>query len=184
MTEDVNLILSENSKNLCTSILMLLNFQNRIESVGEQLNSVVQNLYEYGYDNNGNQLTTERTPYIGGVLQTPIAVATNSYDDFNQLTQSITGSVTSVYGYNGEGMRTVKTVDAATTRYLYEYSNVILETDGSGNETARNVYGTNLLIREVGSDSYYYFYNGHADVTALMDTSTDAIHANGDKKCR
>ncbi len=55
---------------------------------------------------------------------------------------------------------------------------MILETDGSGDETARNVYGTNLLVREVDSDSYYYFYNGHADVTALMDTATDTIDAS------
>jgi len=32
-------------------------------------------------------------------------------------------------------------------------------------------------MREVGEDSYYYFYNGHADVTALMDTLTGNISA-------
>jgi hypothetical protein len=33
---------------------------------------------------------------------------------------------------------------------------------------ARNIYDINLLIREVGTESYYYMYNGHADVTALI----------------
>ncbi|MEL7568767.1 MAG: hypothetical protein AAGU27_28410 [Dehalobacterium sp.] len=47
---------------------------------------------------------------------------------------------------------------------------VILEVDGEGNEKARNVYGTNLLQRTDDGDSYYYMYNGHGDVTALIGT--------------
>jgi len=37
--------------------------------------------------------------------------------------------------------------------------------------TGRNVYGQNLLIRTVGIDTFYYMYNGHADVTALLTPS-------------
>jgi len=34
--------------------------------------------------------------------------------------------------------------------------------------TAWNVQGLNLLAREAGSDTLYYMYNGHADVTSLV----------------
>ena len=43
--------------------------------------------------------------------------------------------------------------------------------DGGGGQTARNVYGLNLLKRQAGSDSFTYMYNGHGDVTALLDQS-------------
>ena len=73
--------------------------------------------------------------------------------------------------YNGDGRRVIKTVNGASTYYLYEYDKVILETSVFGDTTGRNVYGLNLLIRTVGVDTFYYMYNGHADVTALLTPS-------------
>lgn len=35
----------------------------------------------------------------------------------------------------------------------------------------RNVYGLNLISRKTGGQRYTYLYNGHADVTALLDDS-------------
>ena len=63
------------------------------------------------------------------------------------------------------------------TRYLYEYDKVVLELDDNGDEIAHNIYGTNLLMRSVDGDSYYYMYNGHADVTAIIKTETGSIDA-------
>lgn len=63
------------------------------------------------------------------------------------------------------------------TRYLYENLNVILETDERGNERGRNLYGLNLLMRDVDSESCCYMYNGHADVTALINTPTGEVSA-------
>ncbi len=54
------------------------------------------------------------------------------------------------------------------TDYLYEGDQIILEVDEEGNQRARNVYGTNLILRTVEGENYYYLYNGHADVTALI----------------
>ena len=124
------------------------NSQNRLISIEEKLNDVVQNVYDYAYDNNGNELTKTRTPYENGVPQTPVIDVTNSYDAFNQLIQSVNDTTTSTYEYNGEGLRVSKTVDSDVTLYLYQYSLVILETDEYGDETAHNVYGVNLLVRE------------------------------------
>jgi RHS repeat-associated protein len=75
--------------------------------------------------------------------------------------------------YNGDGRRVIKTVNGSSTYYLYEYDKVILETNVYGDVTGRNVYGLNLLIRTVGIDTFYYMYNGHADVTALLTPSGD-----------
>jgi RHS repeat-associated protein len=62
-----------------------------------------------------------------------------------------------------------------STKYLYEGDKVVLETDGNNNETAYQVYGTNLLYRsvagneEMSGQEYYYLYNAHGDVTSLVD---------------
>ena len=67
-----------------------------------------------------------------------------------------------------DGLRVGKSVNASLTRYLYEYDKVILELNALGNQTGRNVYGLNLISRTFGEDTFFYFYNGHADVTALL----------------
>ncbi len=61
------------------------------------------------------------------------------------------------------------------TLYLYEASRIVLEQDGQGNQTAWNVYGTNLIMRKAGADALTYMYNGHADVTALLDSNGNLV---------
>ncbi len=63
------------------------------------------------------------------------------------------------------------------TKYLYEYDKVVLELDDRGRQTARNVYGNNLISRKVETETLYYMYNGHADVTALID-NTGTVQAS------
>ena len=141
----------------------------------------------YTYDNNGNMIsrTESSTQPVNrgetlsldmaksGGENTPTgrSVAFYEYDTYNQLTKAEAGGTTATYAYNGDGQRVAKTIKGETTRYLYEYDKVVLETDGSGGQKARNVYGTNLISRTDGGESYFYLYNGHADVTALIDTS-------------
>jgi hypothetical protein len=72
-------------------------------------------------------------------------------------------------GINGEGLRVAKQVNGVTTKYLYNGDKLVLELDGSNYQTARNVLGTSLISRTVGGTTLYYMYNGHADVTALVD---------------
>ena len=61
-----------------------------------------------------------------------------------------------------------------TTWYCYEYSRVIKEQDNEGG-TAYNVYGTNLIIRELDGEKVYYIYNGHGDVTGLLSSNGTVI---------
>jgi YD repeat-containing protein len=93
----------------------------------------------------------------------------------NQLIKATERNTVSIYEYNAEGYRVEKTVDGVLTRYLYEKDKVTLEVDVSGNQTARNIYGVNLISRTVSSLTLYYMYNGHADVTTLISSSGDVI---------
>jgi RHS repeat-associated protein len=144
------------------------NNQNHLTKITTKVNNILSQIIDYIYDYNGNQLTVTKTPYVGGVAGTPVIV-TNNYDEFNQLIKTAGTGTTVENTYNGEGLRVGKKVDGTATLYMYEYDKVVLETDASGNIEAKNVYGTNLLSRTVGTDTFYYMYNGHGDVTALID---------------
>ena len=135
----------------------------------------------YRFDSNGNTVskTTETvkpvaTSTSGGFSLEKSGQSTTSnvtyykFDVWNQLIKTTAGKKTATYSYNGEGYRVTKTENERTTNYLYEADKVVLETDVEGNETARNIYGTNLLTRTAQNDTMNYMYNGHGDVTALI----------------
>ncbi|WP_049756829.1 RHS repeat protein [Ruminiclostridium cellulolyticum] len=135
----------------------------------------------YRYDNNGNTVskTTETVKPVAtstsgdfSLEKSGQSTASNvtyyKFDVWNQLIKTTAGKKTATYSYNGEGYRVSKTENERTTNYLYEVDKVVLETDVEGNETARNIYGTNLLTRTAQNDTMNYMYNGHGDVTALI----------------
>jgi RHS repeat-associated protein len=138
----------------------------------------------YAYDNNGNMVnksTETKKPvnqtasgsfklYKAGTA-TESAITFYRYDVWNQLTEAISGDKKEKYKYNGVGYRVAKNDNGQITNYLYEYDKVVLETDNAGSQLARNVYGTNLISRTSGNETLYYMYNGHADVTALIDNA-------------
>ncbi|MDR0569952.1 MAG: InlB B-repeat-containing protein [Clostridiales Family XIII bacterium] len=125
----------------------------------------------YAYDKNGNT-TRQRT---GG------GAADFAYDQWNQLASASdpagvgTGAAYgATYSYDAEGLRIRKSVTQGgateVTGYFHEYSHVVLETDGEGAETGRSIYGDDVLMaRKAGGATLYYLYNGHGDVTALVD---------------
>lgn len=155
---------------------------------------------EYSYDANGN-LTSEKITSLTEAEQLPEAVSGDviyimslpsvevasgstvdvfyTYDAFNRLTGYSKGDTAAFYRYDAEDYRTGKTVitdDYVTdTLYFYEGSRVLLETDISGEVTAHNIYGTNLISRTVQGQGYYYLYNAHGDVVMLIDTLIGAI---------
>ena len=135
----------------------------------------------YRFDNNGNIVskTAETvkpvaTSVSGGFSLEKSGQSTTSnvtnykFDVWNQLVKTTVGKKTATYSYNAEGYRVSKTENERTTNYLYEADKVVLETDVEGNETARNIYGLNLLTRTAQNDTMNYMYNGHGDVTALV----------------
>lgn len=77
----------------------------------------------FAYDIHGNRITT--TPSAG----TP---RTHVYDQANRLT-SVAGPSSPTYSYNGDGLRTSKTVGAATTNFTYDITAALpmLVSDGT-----------------------------------------------------
>ncbi|MEL4106283.1 RHS repeat-associated core domain-containing protein [Oscillospiraceae bacterium WX1] len=104
----------------------------------------------------------------------------NTYDVFNQLVTTKDQDSESAFTYNGDGLRVGKTVTkdntTTTTKFVYEYDKVVLELDGSGNQTAYNVYGGDMLIsRTAGTTTLYYLYNGHGDVVNIADSTGSIV---------
>jgi hypothetical protein len=81
------------------------------------------------------------------------------------------------YTYNFEGLRESKTSGGETIGYVYENGYIILETDGSGYVTAKNVWGVRLLLRDTEDGRYSYRFNGHGDITALTDEFGDVLES-------
>lgn len=118
------------------------------------------------YDQNGNLLQDGKYSY--------------TYNALNQLTQIAGADYNASYGYNGDGLRTSVTDSVyGEIRFLWDGENIVLETDGSGQLRGRNVYGLDRISRIQGpaspsysgasGDAAYYLYNGHGDVTGLMN---------------
>jgi YD repeat-containing protein len=177
-----------------TTTLYEYNEQNRMISTTTQVNNE-RDVTKYSYDGNGN-LTSKTmeivkkidpvnppTPHFGmfipgqaegGVTEYANEIVSGisyySYDGLNRMIKALPiGASAAEYRYNGEGLRVEKISDGKTTRYMYEYDKVALELDEKGTEIARNTHGLNPISRTVDGTTVYYLYNGHADVTALID---------------
>ena len=163
------------------------NEQERLMNTVQTAENTTKTVFYY-YDNNGNLYGQNEEiikPDTGEMSETAITLlgvdadsesgAVYEYNVFNQLVKTYQGSNTITNVYNGEGLRVSKTVNGNTCNYLYEYDKIVLETDESGNQTARNVYGTSLISRKVGTETYTYHYNGHGDVTALTDQNGTSV---------
>ncbi|MEW6184096.1 MAG: RHS repeat-associated core domain-containing protein, partial [Bacillota bacterium] len=151
----------------------------------------------FGYDNNGNQIEKSKLIYRDGSL----VVSENSsyrFDDWNQLREAVTPDGRRArYEYNGNGLRTSKDVDGEITNFTYDGGDLILETDGGGKLKAKNFYGLDLISRQTfmstgfapstsnverrtsneisADDIYYYLFNGHGDVTQLLDERGEIV---------
>jgi len=72
--------------------------------------------------------------------------------------------------------RISRDVNSEVTRYVYDRGNIVLETDGGYRIRATNVRDSRQLIyRETGDNTYFYQFNGHGDVTKLLDLSGSTI---------
>ncbi|MDF2866438.1 MAG: repeat-containing protein, partial [Clostridia bacterium] len=99
---------------------------------------------------------------------------TNTYNPRNELIQVNDGQV-SEYKYNAEGKRVQKITDT-TTNFVYDGDNILLELDDQNNQVATNTYGLSLIKRTTDKEGYY-LYNGHGDVTKIVDNTNNILNS-------
>ena len=133
---------------------------------------VLNIITEYEYDSQGNLIEktiTEENNHLESQTES------YRYNTNNQLIESINNKgERTTYSYSPTGLRDSKTTNGNTIGYFYDRGNVIIETD-NGRLMARNLRGHQLISREEGNTKAYYLFNGHGDVTKLIDESEEII---------
>ncbi len=107
---------------------------------------------------------------------------TFTYDYEDRLIQSNIDGALAEYRYDGIGNRLEKTDEETTTRYVLDtngsLSNVLAETDDSGDITAYYVYGLGLLSKILpDGTTYYYHYDSRGSAVALTDADENITDA-------
>jgi len=161
---------------------------------------------QYLYDANGNQLGeySSHTRPNGGELRRSVKASVygdnqasapdvlidrtiNTFDGFNRLkeAETICGGVRTLVGYiyNGDDLRTQKTVRKSdngytpqTTSFIYDRQHVILETDANGNASTSYVRGINYIAQRISGEYAYYLYNGHGDVVQTISVQGEVYN--------
>nr|WP_279279298.1 RHS repeat-associated core domain-containing protein [Sporotomaculum syntrophicum] len=133
---------------------------------GEQLS--------YQYDSRGNR--TVASPNDSGL--NGFIPGDFSYNNWGQLAAFTTGCQTNNYYYDPEGLRTKKVTPSGTTRYHYDNTGkVIIESNAGDSVTAQMIWGNQALARKVNGSYYYYLYNGHGDVTRVIDQNGNIVNS-------
>jgi RHS repeat-associated protein len=121
----------------------------------------------YSYDQNGN-LTGKSKSGINTLY---------SYSPENRLLEMDDGLTQMQYTYDPDGLR-VRSVKNGTLTVanlldkVLPYAQVIQQTDGSGTELARYVYGAGLLsMKRPETGMRYYAADGHGSIRDLTDSS-------------
>ena len=92
------------------------------------------------------------------------------------------------YTYNGQGLRSGKTVNGTTQKHIWDGQNIVLELRGS-TVVSKYIRGINLIYSQLegNTEKVYYLYNGHGDVVQLTNgseavTKSYAYDAFGNEK--
>ncbi|HEX9061530.1 MAG TPA: RHS repeat-associated core domain-containing protein, partial [Clostridia bacterium] len=141
----------------------------------------VEQITQYGYDDNGNQIYKGvETLQAGTGNQESVAgytpgdsgsgsdVTIYDFDLFNQLLKVTQGATVVGYKYNGDGLRASKTIGTDTVSHVWDGDQIVVELK-NGTVSGRFIRGINLIYSDMGGNVRYYFYNGHGDVTRLAD---------------
>ena len=147
---------------------------NEVKTIGQSAE-----IKDYFYDNNGNLTrtlssgtapTSSATAVLSLDAGTSDGLSTYSYDGWNRQTKAVIDSVISTYAYNADGLRISKTVDGELTGFILEGGYVVAETNATS-IVNKYVYGNGLIYQTTGSTKTFYNFNGHGDVTQLVNTS-------------
>jgi RHS repeat-associated protein len=123
----------------------------------------------FTFDVNGNMTS-----------KTENGTATSYAYDFNDRLTGVGGSTQ--YFYNGNGIRLRKVESSTVTGYVVDINNdlsqVLSETDSSGNITSYYVYGLGLAYKVMPSGNhYYYHYDAIGSTIAMTDDAKSIVNA-------
>ena len=163
--DDANNITSKTQSD-GTVIAYTYNAKNQLTRTVSQKNLEILSETTYTYDANGNQITNT----------TGEEVLTNIYNEKNELEKvKKNGKEIASYRYDETGKRIEKNTNE-TTKYIYDGTRVILELGNENEEKSVNTYGLELVSRKQNENNYYYLYNGHGDVTSLLDENNTKVN--------
>jgi RHS repeat-associated protein len=115
----------------------------------------------YTYDANGNELSAGSRTF--------------TYDLANRLVSTTSGSTTTTYHYDGDGIRLDATTGGQKTAYLWDASGplpeLVLERDGSGGFLRRYVYGAGRISMTTPGGSFYYHRDPVGSVTNVTSST-------------
>ncbi len=116
------------------------------------------------------------TPITYDEIGNPLTIGSKSLTWTGRQLQSITDGDTEIaYTYNGDGLRTSKTINGETTNYYYNGS--ILAGQKSGDDTLVFMYDNNSdIFGFIYNDTeYYYIKNAQNDVIAIADADGNVL---------
>jgi RHS repeat-associated protein len=125
----------------------------------------------YTYDQNGNEKTAGSRTF--------------SYDLANRPISTISGSTTTTYTYNGDGLRLQASTGSQAskkTNYLWDVNaatgvtddqpaQIALERDGNNALLRRYVYGARRISMTSGGSAYYYHYDNLGSVANVTNAT-------------
>ena len=153
------------------------------------VNGSTTKITNYEYDPNGNIVFKGLEKYedsgseaesiemsiagSGAATQEPLATF-YAYNYQNQLIGMQSDSVLAEYKYDAAGRRSSKTVNGVTTNHIWDGSNIVYETEGSGAYKAAFYRGVHLIgSKAAGIALDYYLYDEKGSVTGMKtDTAS------------
>lgn len=119
----------------------------------------------YHYDTRGNRTTV--TPSSG-------SATTLGYDQLNRLTSWSKGTTSATYTYNGDGLRTSKTVTVSgtptTTQQVWDTSGGLPQMIQDGSTTFLTGLGGDVVEQITGGTAYWYSEDRQGSVRSIFDT--------------
>ena len=145
-----------------------------LDELGEPLNTKT---WEYNDSTWSDLLTNYNgTPITYDEIGNPLTIGEKTLTWTGRQLQSITDNENAIsYTYNGDGLRTSKTVNGETTEYFYNGS--ILAGQKTGDNTLVFMYDNNSDIFGViyNDVEYYYIKNAQNDVIAITDADGNVL---------
>jgi RHS repeat-associated protein len=134
----------------------------------------------YAYDNKGNRIAqnTNEILFEDGSVE-------YAYDEQNRLmsiskTDGNGDETVTNNDYTADGLRYLKVVDGTPTFYIYDpQGRVTNELDDTDSVSASYIWGSDRALAQIDAydDTYFYLYNGHGDVTQIIDQAGEIVNS-------